>query len=283
MISVFRKQILIDALPIEFPILLQSDIHVLSPHSRIDVVEKELRLARKLGARININGDLFDLILPSDLKRFVPSAVGSSEDDLIDVALKEAVKIYSPYADLIDVVGMGNHEDAALKHHSTNLIKRFVEAINEKGGQAFYGGFAGYIVYDFRYRNMQNSGSYTIRYHHGSGGASIVTRGAIDFTRMAAWISDADMIWMGHKHFQRADRFAQERLTAGGNVYEHEVEGIMTGGYLSQMHKADSYATKKNLQHLPIGGAFATIKVNGNENGKGKRLKCKMDTLKWSA
>jgi hypothetical protein len=282
MIHTHRKLIEFDHLPVEFPILLQSDIHVMSPQARLDVVAKELQHARKINARVNINGDLFDAILPADVKRYVPSAVDSDQDDLLDVAVNHALKLYGPYADLIDVVGMGNHEGAAIKHHSTNLIKRFVEGLNALGGNVAYGGYSGYITYFFRNKaELKHSCSYRIRYHHGSGGASIVTRGTIDFTRMAAWISDADLLWMGHKHFQKWERFNQERISSQDTVYEHTVDAIMTGGYIDQMGKADSYATIKNLQHLPVGGAFVNLVVS-RQTADRKHI-AKLDTLRWSA
>jgi len=258
-----KRKIEFQTAPMTYRMLLQSDVHIMSPNARLDVVRDELRKAKAMGARVNINGDLFDAILPSDLKRYVPSAVDSPDDDLLDVAVKRAIEIYGPYADLIDMVGMGNHEGSALKHHSVNLSKRFVDEINRLGGKTWFGGYGGWITYSFYHERRY--GVFRLRYHHGAGGASPVTRGTIDFTRMSGWIEGADLVWMGHKHFQKVERVCKEGLSTSGVPTSRIETWVMTGGYLDQTVGPISYATAKNMPHLPVGGAFVELTVRRND------------------
>ena len=64
--------------------------------------------------KIAINGDVFDFILPSDLKRFDLDAL---DKELlvkglkpIDAAIEMAYEFLKPYAHLIEYIGIGNHE-----------------------------------------------------------------------------------------------------------------------------------------------------------------------------
>jgi hypothetical protein len=284
MIHVTTRRIEIESLPLEFPILLQSDVHILSPSTQIPIIKRELQLARKKGARILINGDLFDAILPGDLKRYAPSGVSVHADNIINLAIEQAVDLYGPYADLIDMVSLGNHEGSALKHSSVNLIELFINRLNEKCGNVSYGGFAGYVVYRFFY-GKRSTGCYRIRYHHGSGGAAPVTKGIIDLTRMATWTIDADMIWIGHKHNQLWTPCQVERISAADRVYEKTINAVMTGGYMSQLETTEEgYATKSNMPHQPKGGAFVDLLVKSKPPREtGPYLEVSVDTFKWSA
>ncbi len=57
----------------EFSDRLMSDMHIGSVHCDKEKINYELEDARKNHSRIFIIGDLFDMILPRDNKRFVPS------------------------------------------------------------------------------------------------------------------------------------------------------------------------------------------------------------------
>lgn len=268
----------IPGFPAEVKLLLQSDVHIMSPNMDEKALRAEVARAKRDNAIILINGDLFDLILPSDSKRYTPSAVGSIRDDLINEALDRAVDVYKPVANQIAMVGMGNHEDSALKHHSVDLVKLFVERINALGGDAKYGGYAGWII--LKPRRERTLTTYKIRYHHGAGGSSPVTRGTIDFSRMMANISGADMLWIGHKHYQKHERYMQEYVSTQGTVYARVTEAIMTGGYITQLEGPVNYSLKKNMAHLPVGGAMVTLELHRGYSNTMAEIKLK--TVEWN-
>ncbi len=102
----------------EVGITLMSDLHLGAAHVDYKRIERDLREAKAAGDRILINGDVFDFILPSDHKRFSPDALHSrlrGRRDILNACLEWGTEFLAPYADQIDMIGIGNHEcfDAA--------------------------------------------------------------------------------------------------------------------------------------------------------------------------
>lgn len=92
---------------------LMSDLHLGASNVDYDRINQELADAKSRNSRILINGDLMDLILPKDHKRYVPDVLLdeiAGRRDVLNASVKFAVKILKPYAHLIDMIGMGNHE-----------------------------------------------------------------------------------------------------------------------------------------------------------------------------
>ena len=93
---------------------LMSDLHIGARNVDYGLIKEELEEAKSLGDRILINGDVFDMILVQDKKRFRqdvlhPRIAGKS--DTINAAVEWGAELLSPYADMIDMVGIGNHEE----------------------------------------------------------------------------------------------------------------------------------------------------------------------------
>jgi len=199
-----------------------------------DAIAAELKEAHTNGDRINVNGDVFDCILPKDHKRFNPDVLHphlQGRRDVLDAALEMAVDIYGPYADQIDVVGIGNHESAVEKYHSTDMIARFIRHLNRKGGKVKYGGYGGFI--DYRMKRKNHGVRLVIYYHHGGGGSAPVTKGMIDFNRKGTWV-DSDVVWLGHKHNKIVDTTPlRMRCPKDGDqaIFDQQVF-VMTGGYM---------------------------------------------------
>lgn len=98
----------------EHGLTLMSDLHIGARNVDYDLIHSELETAKKKGDRVAINGDIFDMILIGDRKRFRadvlhPRLVG--KPDVINGAIEWGLELLSPYADLIDMIGVGNHEE----------------------------------------------------------------------------------------------------------------------------------------------------------------------------
>lgn len=109
---------------------LLSDLHLGSAHADEGLIREELEEARLNRDRVLINGDVFDLILPTDSKRFQPHVVHprfQGAPDLINKVLDFATDFLEPYADRIDMIGSGNHE---CHSHDT-------EVLTERGWKLF--------------------------------------------------------------------------------------------------------------------------------------------------
>ena len=226
---------------------LLSDLHLGAPNVNLSLIKRELRNARRRQDRILINGDVFDGILHSDAKRFSPDVLHprlQGRRDVLNSAVDWAVEIFKPYAALIDVIGIGNHESALEKHHSFDptkvLVRQLQKLAKPSGHTVHYGGFTGYVHYRI-------SGiPWVLYYHHGSGGASLSNRGISDFDRKNQFVS-ADCIWMGHKHHRWTAHVRRiECPDHGEGPLVKDVRYIMTGAYLHTYTGQSQRSLRKN-------------------------------------
>jgi hypothetical protein len=224
---------------------LLSDLHLdASDHDR-QLLQHDLKAARELNARISINGDIFDAIVPSDHKRYHPSVSSAApdRDDIFNQMINYAVEILRPYADLIDVISPGNHERAVLKHHHIDLISMLIYALNRElpdGAQRIHqGAYRGFQQYIFR---NENNSKHTVQFvlfrHHGRGGSAPVTGGALDLDRIRKDF-DADLYWIGHKHQSIGRRFTRVSVGPFGSLKVKEQRAVMSGGYKAGISTED--------------------------------------------
>lgn len=255
---------------------LMSDLHIGARNVDYALIKEELETAKKNKDRILLNGDVFDMILIQDQKRFRADVLHprlASKPHLVDAAVDWGAEILMPYADLIDMIGVGNHEESIVKHHGSDVIKSLIEKLRRGQKDSthliHYGGYCGFI--DYRFRAIYKDGTrgnglrYVVFYHHGSGGAAPVTKGMIDFSRKQWAICNC--IWMGHKH----NRLLSEIHTvscpqAGHTPTITSVRQIMTGAYfntyqgqsqnsLQEHGRVTNYAADMGLSPQGKGGA----------------------------
>lgn len=265
-----------------FDFCLMSDLHIGAPQVDYALIERELKSAEERNARILINGDVFDAIVASDQKRYRASCVHprlAARDDVLNAAVDWAFELLSPYADRIDMIGVGNHETAVEKHHASDLVMFLIDRLDEsrknKEHVIHHGGYCGFIRYRFgRGRGGNSDGrKLTLFYHHGAGGAAPQTKGMLDFSRLDKWVDGADIIWIGHKHNRLSDPGVRLLMDREGNIVERECRHIMTGAYM-QTYRAQSqasirntgrrsnYAADSGLQPQSRGGALLRVVIN---------------------
>lgn len=226
--------------------LLASDLHTDDAEFDEKKWHSDAENAVNKDARIYLNGDILGLILPGDVKRYTRGRDAGDVDDKIGAAIEKAEKILSPYSDYIDVIGCGNHETAALKHHSVDATKLLVGFLNRSRSKSLYpirhGGYSGFIRNTISGKSRAGSHSYDIFYNHGQGGSSPVTKGTIDLSRRT--YIRADLIWLGHKHVNISEFMDSELgLSQRGDIYEREKRGVITGTYLRNFTQTN---TQKN-------------------------------------
>ena len=246
----------------KFGLALMSDLHLGARTTDINSIKHDLEVAKENNYRININGDVFEAITPRDMKRFdanvlVPSL--TERKDIFNASVDLAFELLAPYADLIDVIGRGNHEDSALKYNAVDLVLMLVDKLQAlTSHKIYYGDICGFIHYRFAHESGGNCRSYIIYYHHGGGGSAPVTKGMIDFNRINAYISNADLIWIGHKHNRILDSTVKKMICpkSGDMVKWQSVNCVMTGAY------KDAYSVQSQESILKNGsfGNFAASK-----------------------
>src|SRR5690606_21620540 len=108
--------------------------------------------------------------------------------------IEEAVKLFRPYADLIDGVVAGNHEQRIYKTSGADVMEYFCLTLGIPGRYLRY-----YGVGKYAWRKR----CYSVAVWHGAGGGS-TTGGAMNKIEKQASVVFADVFLMGHVHKRAA-------------------------------------------------------------------------------
>jgi len=244
--------------------LLCSDMHIGSACSDHDAIVAQLQQAKDIDARVIINGDLFDAIGPKD-RRFDLTCLHPSvarEKDLAKAIVNLALELLMPFKDVIDVIGIGNHEETWINYGYNDPVRRVLEELGREGSKAKHGSFWGYINTSFVVPGYRRTPKHKLLYLHGTGGDSPVTKGTIDFNRKGRnWVYDC--LTFGHKHnlVCGVDQIAD--VTPGGRYIERKQLNLQTGSYYRNYRQLkdsevldQSYAARSAHPPKPIGGVF---------------------------
>src|SRR6516162_7339813 len=109
-----------------------SDLHLGSMNSDHDAIVDDLDRAKEIGARVLINGDVFDAIGPKD-RRFdltVLHPLVQRKKDLAKAIVDMAFDVLYPYREIIDVMGIGNHEESWITYGYNDPVRRLIEELN---------------------------------------------------------------------------------------------------------------------------------------------------------
>lgn len=218
-----------------YGLALFSDLHLGANDTDEDKLKKDLEQSCNENRRILINGDLVETILPTDKKRFTPSKSMSLRDDALNEITEYAVNFLKPYADYIDMIGTGNHEQSVIKYNSFDIIGAICVLLNRERSRSLdpihRAGYQGYAQYRINDGNNRTTSSFTIYHHHGIGGSSPVTKGMIDFNRII-YSHDADLWWIGHKHVGTHDPYIiRDCLSPMGKYTQKVGQAVFTPGY----------------------------------------------------
>lgn len=234
--------------------LLVGDQHFDNPASDHDLQRKHLDEARKIGAGVISVGDFFCAMEGrADPRR---SRAGCRPEhqaatDYFDSLVRHAADFLSPYADLMVVLGRGNHEQSVLKNQETDLIDRLCERISEKSGRKVHsGGYGGWVLFTLHCGSKRCR--VAMKYFHGSGGGGLMTFDTLRVRRIAGWVPDADIVVGGHTHDQWWNTVARERIRTIGSDYRVELDvqhHVRCGTY------KDEYGDGHSGWHVERGGA----------------------------
>lgn len=251
-------------------VLLLSDIHWDNPHCDRKLLKKHLDQALEIKADVLINGDLFCVMGGKADRRGTKSTVRPEhqKDNYFDAIVNDAIDWFKPYASIIKVVGYGNHETAILKYQETDLIERFVFGLNRECNTNIQaGGYGGWIVYTFKRKNEPDKTitNFKIKYFHGSGGGGPVTKGVIQFNRMATFVENADMIWMGHVHEDNEVTYTVESLNPKNNVELRNILMVRTATYKEEYHEGKGgWHVERGAPPKTLGGRWLEINCKRN-------------------
>ena len=262
---------------------LISDVHFGSSALLKKVLKYDFELMVKHDCQIAINGDLWDFILPSDLKRFDLDAL---DRELLkhgvkplDAALDMAYEFLKPYAPYIKIIGIGNHEAHVKKRHHICLTSILLDRLNQLPNTYIQaGGWCGYWHVNIKASTTQLP--FIIYRHHGAGGGAPVTKGISDFQRMMVWQGNIDALWLGHNHHKYIVPDAKTILDIKHNIVKQKtVYCIRTASYLDTygLEGPSTYAEAWNVPPQVYGGVILKLSLqNSIEQGVRHRfIKCK--------
>lgn len=251
-------------------IALLSDLHWDNPKCDRDQLKKNLDHCKKHNIPVLLNGDTFCLMQGKYDPRKAKGSIRPEHNvnDYIDAVVNTAADWFLPYADILTVVGYGNHETAILRRQETDVIERFVTLLNyrnktENGSdhKVFTGGYGGWLIF------MVNTFSYRIRYFHGSGGGGAVTKGHINLTRAKESYDNFDCFTMGHVH-ENTERFdTVSSITRNHTPYNKELLLCITGTYKEEYNDGFmGWHVERGAPPKPIGGRILEINYHDTKN-----------------
>jgi hypothetical protein len=256
----------------KFQLAVLSDVHWDNPKCDRDKLKKDLEYCVKHEIPIFINGDLFCCMQGKGDPRRNKSDIRPEHNNAryLDSIVETAVEWWKPYAHLLTVIGYGNHETGIIKHQETDILARFVDLLNYQCKTNIQtGGYGGWLL--FTREDKSRKLRVRAKYHHGSGGGGIVTKGAINLTRALEMYEDMDVFTMGHIHENWARNDMRETLVhsqaVGFVTNQKHIHSMITGTYKDEY--ADGFGgwhIERNAPVKILGGRILKIHfkpVNG--------------------
>lgn len=247
-----------------------SDLHWDNPKCQRDVLKKHLDQALEENARVILNGDTFCLMQGKYDRRADKKSLRPEHqvNNYIDEVINTAVEWFKPYAEIIDVVGYGNHETAIRSRLETDVVQRFVDLLNHVAkpkNKIYAGGYGGWYI------TQIGHSAHKIKYFHGSGGGGIVTRGEINLTRLMSMVEGADCITIGHVHENKETFISKECLDAQNNFILRDIMLLITGTYKEEYNEHKSgWHVERGAPPKVIGGRKIILDYHRPDKGKEK-------------
>ena len=261
-------------------IAMLSDLHWDNPKCDQDLLKKHLDYCKEENIPVMINGDMFCLMQGRGDNRRNKSDIRPEHNNAryLDSVVETAVEWFTPYADILTVIGYGNHETAIIKWQETDILQRFVDLLNLKcHSNVQVGGYGGWIV--IKMNNHSRIATTKIKYFHGSGGGGVVTKGALNLTRALELYEGCDVYTMGHIHENAARNDVRDALESnskkGYSINHKPIHLLITGCYKEEYGDGSKgWHVERGAPIKPIGGRMLNIKTERSRvNGKDETLK----------
>lgn len=252
---------------------LLSDLHWDNPKCDRDLLKKHLDYCLENNIKVMLNGDTFCLMQgkfdPRRSKKDIRPE--HNKANYLDAVIEDAVDWFTPYADILTVVGYGNHETGIIRNVETDPLQRFVDLLNYKcKSNVITGGYGGWLILNIYPSEKSNKFfSSKIKYFHGSGGGGIVTKGALNLTRALELAEGFDVFTMGHIHENAARNDVREDLNTEGGQYKIKLKQIhmaITGTYKEEYGEGYmGWHVERGAPPKPVGGRILNIYLSMEE------------------
>ena len=246
-----------------------SDIHGDSPEFDKPSFEEHAHYCLNDQRYMLFGGDIFDAIIRTDHKRAVNSLLEKGDNQL-NIKLDKLYELLKPYQNQILFFGRGNHEESVLKYNGIDLLELLAKMLNAgREHKIVVGNYANFIRFNFKDSRGKSAAHYDIFQHHGMGASAPVTKGMIDFNRIAKGVN-ADLIWCGHKHQAVIDASDPIMYVApNGSVVLKNRQCIMTPSYQKgRTIDPNVNFAERMYSHTAISG-FGQVNLTPVCNGNG--------------
>lgn len=240
----------------EFRILLTSDRHIDNVHSNLKLQKKHLETAKENNWPVIDIGDSMDAM--QGRKDFRSSRLAMREclndkEEYFDSVVDFVSDFLMPYRHQFAMIGLGNHETSIIKHNETHLTKRLIRRLKEEGSPVVLGAYSGWLKLLFS-TDAGRRRSINIRYTHGGGGNSPVTKGVIKTNRRGIVYPDANISISGHTHEAFCVPIARERVSDRGVVFTDEQLHVQCPSYKDETTNIPSgFSVEKEFSPKPVG------------------------------
>jgi hypothetical protein len=269
-------------------IAMLSDLHWDNPKCDWDLLKRDLDYCKTNNIPVMVNGDFFCLMQGKGDRRGNKSDIRPEHNNAkyLDSIVETAVEWFSPYANILTVIGYGNHETSVIKWQETDLLQRFVDLLNYKNGSNVYaGGYGGWIILRQEITPGIES-SFKIKYFHGSGGGGVVTKGALNLTRALEMYEDFDVFTMGHIHENAARNDARDTINYNPKLgYRNEQKQLhlmLTGTYKEEYGDGSKgWHVERGAPVKPTGGRILVFESDRFEKDGQRRMYKNIDSHKF--
>jgi hypothetical protein len=267
-----------------------SDIHWDNPKCDWNLLKHDLDYCLKNEIPIMFNGDTFCLMQGAYDPRKMKGDIRPEHNNAryFDSIIETAVDFFLPYANLLTVVGYGNHETSIIKRQETDVIQRFVTLLNYKAGSnVMTGGYGGWLIVNQLVKAKSNITQATkIKYFHGSGGGGLVTKGALNLTRAMEMYEGYDVFTMGHIHENSARNDVRDSINfhpSKGYYFNHkQIHSMITGTYKEEyIDGLYGWHVERGAPMKPVGGRLLTIECGRDRSENKDILVRNIDSMKF--
>ena len=248
-------------------VAMLSDLHWDNPKCDQDLLKKHLDYCKENSIPVMINGDMFCLMQGRGDNRRNKSDIRPEHNNAryLDSIVETAVEWFAPYADILTVIGYGNHETAIIKWQETDILQRFVDLLNLKcHSNVQTGGYGGWLI--VKLMKHTKAFPFRIKYFHGSGGGGVVTKGALNLTRALEMYEGFDIFSMGHIHENSCRNDVRDSLKhqpKNGYKIEHKyLHSMITGTYKEEYQEgAYGWHVERGAPVKPLGGRILDLNI----------------------
>ena len=270
-------------------IALLSDIHWDNPKCDRALLKKHLDYCLTNKIPVHINGDVFCLMQGRGDRRGNKSDIRPEHNNAkyLDSVIETAVEWFAPYAEILTVIGYGNHETGIIKYQETDVLQRFVDLFNIKhGANVFTGGYGGWMKYSITDKFSTTARvTFNHKYFHGSGGGGIVTKGAINLTRALETYEGMDIFSMGHNHENAARNDVREFLFVHSKIIEvrhKEIHHAFTGTYKEEYGDGyNGWHVERGAPPKPVGGRILLLDAKRVEKDGERKIIRQVDSYRF--